>query len=126
MTHSLPRMTILLLALVLLGLARKKRLPRVRLPEVSLADVVQQDVPVYIEAVGETRGSQTVEIRARVSGFLEAMHFTEGGAVRSRASCCIRSIPSLSRRRWREPRPRSRRRRPSSTMPSWRRIGSVR
>ena len=48
----------------------------------SLADVVQQDVPVYVEAVGETRGSQTVEIRARVSGFLEGMHFTEGGAVK--------------------------------------------
>ena len=48
----------------------------------ALADVVQQDVPIYIEAVGETRGSQTVEIRARVTGFLESMNFTEGGTVR--------------------------------------------
>ena len=48
----------------------------------TLADVLQQDVPIYIEAVGETRGSQTVEIRARVTGFLESMGFTEGGQVR--------------------------------------------
>ncbi len=81
MKHSLPRMTILLLALVLS--ACKKEAPTAGpLPEVTLADVLQQDVPIYIEAVGETRGSQTVEIRARVNGFLESMNFTEGGTVR--------------------------------------------
>jgi membrane fusion protein (multidrug efflux system) len=74
-------MMILLLALVLS--ACKKEAPTAGpLPEVTLADVVQQDVPVYVEAVGETRGSQTVEIRARVNGFLEGMHFTEGGPVK--------------------------------------------
>ncbi len=81
MKHSLPRMTILLLALVLS--ACKKEAPTAGPPpEVTLADVVQQDVPIYIEAVGETRGSLTVEIRARVTGFLESMGFTEGGPVR--------------------------------------------
>jgi membrane fusion protein (multidrug efflux system) len=80
-TFSLPRLTFLLLALALP--ACKKKAPAAGPPpEVTLAEVVQQDVPVYIEAVGETRGSQTVEIRARVSGYLDAMTFTEGGPVK--------------------------------------------
>jgi|KBSMisStandDraft_5_1062788.scaffolds.fasta_scaffold87389_2 membrane fusion protein (multidrug efflux system) len=79
--HSLPRMTILFLALVIP--ACKKKAPAAGPPpEVTLAEAVQQDVPIYIEAVGETRGSQTVEIRARVSGYLDAMTFSEGGLVR--------------------------------------------
>jgi membrane fusion protein (multidrug efflux system) len=47
-----------------------------------VADVVQKDVPVYMELVGQTRGFQDVEIRARVEGFLERMAFTEGSLVR--------------------------------------------
>jgi membrane fusion protein (multidrug efflux system) len=39
-------------------------------PEVYVADVVQKDVPVYLELVGQTVGFQDVEIRARVEGFL--------------------------------------------------------
>ena len=81
MTLSLPRMTMLVLALVIP--ACKKKAPAAGPPpEVTLSDVLQQDVPVYIEAVGETRGSQTVEIRARVSGYLDAMTFSEGGLVK--------------------------------------------
>ena len=46
-----------------------------------MADVVQKDVPVYLELVGQTRGSQDVEIRARVEGYLEKVAFTEGSFV---------------------------------------------
>ena len=51
-------------------------------PEVYVAPVIQRDVPVYLELVGQTEGYQDVEIRARVEGFLEAMHFREGSFVR--------------------------------------------
>jgi membrane fusion protein (multidrug efflux system) len=51
-------------------------------PEVYVADVVQKDVPVYMELVGQTRGSQDVEIRARVEGYLDKVAFTEGSFVR--------------------------------------------
>ena len=51
-------------------------------PEVYVADVVQKDVPVYMELVGQTRGSQDVEIRARVEGYLNRVAFTEGAFVR--------------------------------------------
>jgi membrane fusion protein, multidrug efflux system len=50
-------------------------------PEVYVADVVQKDVPVYMELVGQTKGAQDVEIRARVEGFLETVAFSEGSFV---------------------------------------------
>ena len=51
-------------------------------PEVYVATVVQQDVPVYLELVGQTQGFQDVDIRARVEGFLETLNFREGSFVR--------------------------------------------
>ena len=60
----------------------KKEAPAGAPPEVYVADVVQKDVPIYMELVGQTRGSQDVEIRARVEGYLEKVAFTEGSFVR--------------------------------------------
>jgi len=54
-------------------------------PEVYVMPVVQKDVPTYLELVGQTRGFQDVEVRARVEGFLERVHFQEGVAVRAGA-----------------------------------------
>ena len=51
-------------------------------PEVYVTNVVQRDVPVYLELVGQTQGFQDVEIRARVEGFLETVNFREGSFVR--------------------------------------------
>src|SRR5215472_1131681 len=51
-------------------------------PEVQVAEVVQRDVPIYVELVGSTLGSEDIEIRARVEGYLVAIDFTEGSFVR--------------------------------------------
>jgi membrane fusion protein (multidrug efflux system) len=51
-------------------------------PEVLVAPVVRRDVPVPMELVGQTRGFQDVEIRARVEGFLDVVGFNEGTLVR--------------------------------------------
>jgi membrane fusion protein, multidrug efflux system len=51
-------------------------------PEVLVAEVVRRDVAVPMELVGQAKGSQDVEIRARVEGFLEAVSFAEGTLVR--------------------------------------------
>ncbi len=50
-------------------------------PEVYVTNVVQRDVPVYLELVGQTEGFQDVDIRARVEGFLETVNFQEGAFV---------------------------------------------
>ena len=51
-------------------------------PEVFVAEVVAEDVPIVSEWVGETRGRADIEIRARVQGFLEEIHFREGSSVK--------------------------------------------
>lgn len=50
-------------------------------PEVIVTEVEQRDVAIYMEALGQTRGSNEVEIRARVEGFLETVDFQEGSLV---------------------------------------------
>jgi membrane fusion protein (multidrug efflux system) len=70
-----------LLATVVVGCS-KKEAPAGPPPEVYVADVVQKDVPVYTELVGQTKGSQDVEIRARVEGYLQKVAFSEGSFVR--------------------------------------------
>jgi membrane fusion protein, multidrug efflux system len=51
-------------------------------PEVYVTSVVQKDVPVYLDLVGQTQGFQDTDIRARVEGFLETVNFREGSFVR--------------------------------------------
>lgn len=69
-----------------LGVACEKPAPVAPPPtEVYVTDVVQQDVPVYLDLVGQAQGYQDVEVRARVEGFLESMNFREGSLVRKGA-----------------------------------------
>jgi membrane fusion protein (multidrug efflux system) len=49
---------------------------------VKAATILTRDVPVYVEAIGETRGNTEVEIRARVEGFIDSVDFAEGQPVR--------------------------------------------
>ncbi|WP_322042200.1 efflux RND transporter periplasmic adaptor subunit [Paraburkholderia sp. J67] len=48
---------------------------------VDVIDVALRDVPVVFDYVGQTESSQQVEIRARVSGFLEKRIYEEGSMV---------------------------------------------
>lgn len=64
------------------GCSKKAEAPPPPPPEVLVIEVVQRDVPIVQEWVGEALGDPDVEIRARVPGFLEAMHFSEGGPVK--------------------------------------------
>jgi membrane fusion protein, multidrug efflux system len=60
----------------------KKEAPPPPAPDVQVATVVKKDVPIYIELVGATLGSEDVEIRARVEGYLASVNFTEGSFVK--------------------------------------------
>ena len=49
---------------------------------VVVADVIEKDVPIYSEFVGQTKAHETVELRARVEGVLQKVYFREGTPVR--------------------------------------------
>ena len=72
-----------LIVAISLAAACEKAAPAAAPPptEVVVTPVVQKDVPVYLELVGQTVGFQDVEIRARVEGVLESMNFQEGSFV---------------------------------------------
>ncbi|HEX7232346.1 MAG TPA: biotin/lipoyl-binding protein, partial [Candidatus Binatia bacterium] len=73
---------VLLLNLIASGGCSKEEPPPPPPPDVTITEAVQKDVPIYIELVGSTLGSEDVEIRARVEGYLISMNFTEGSFVK--------------------------------------------
>ena len=75
-------MPILVVCFLLAVACSKKEAPPPPPPEVQVAAVVQKDVPIYIELVGATLGSEDVEVRARVEGYLVSVNFTEGSFVK--------------------------------------------
>jgi membrane fusion protein (multidrug efflux system) len=81
--RSVKQLTIVALAAaVTAGACAKKEPPVVAPPQVKVATVLQRDVPVYIDVLGQTRGSTEIEVRARVEGFLDSVDFKEGSLVR--------------------------------------------
>lgn len=55
-------------------------------PEVSVMSVKAETVPMSFDHIGVTEASKTVEIRSRVSGFLETRDFKEGSMVQKGAT----------------------------------------
>lgn len=51
-------------------------------PNVQVVEVIQQDIPLMEEFVGQTYGLFDISIQARVDGFLEGIFFEEGRRVR--------------------------------------------
>lgn len=72
--------TALCLAL-LSGCDRASGPPAPPVPTVPVLTVASRNVPIFDEWVGQTRGAADIEVRARVQGFVEAIHFAEGGRV---------------------------------------------
>ena len=52
-------------------------------PEVTIATPVQRDVTIFSEFTGTTEARRSVEIRARVQGYLESMEFEPSSYVRT-------------------------------------------
>lgn len=79
----MKRMTVVAYgAVVVMAVAcAKKETPPPPPVEVKVAPVVQKDVPVYVEVIGQTRGSTEIEVRARVEGFLDSVNYKEGSYV---------------------------------------------
>ena len=66
----------------LTGCQQKKEAAPAAPAEVIVTQAVQKDMPVYSEFVGQTMGSQDVEIRARVEGYLQSVDYKEGSFVK--------------------------------------------
>ena len=52
------------------------------LPEVEVARPVEQTVTLSDDFTGTTQASETVQVRSRVQGYLESIHFIDGAEVR--------------------------------------------
>src|SRR5262245_44871212 len=50
-------------------------------PEVTVAKPVTRDVNDYLEFTGYTRATQSIDIRARVSGYLKSIEFQDGAMI---------------------------------------------
>jgi membrane fusion protein, multidrug efflux system len=72
------RVCALLLGVIFLNSCAEKTREAPPPPQISVVKVVQKDVPIYKEFVGQVYGYSDIPIRARVSGFLEGIHFNEG------------------------------------------------
>ncbi len=76
-----PVCTVLLLVLTAAA-CTKPPAPQAPPTEIPVTQVVERDEPITLDMVGTTLGAVDIEIRARVEGYLEGMHFREGSSVR--------------------------------------------
>ena len=82
MTHIAPRHTSLLAAFASIAAACSTPKPVAQVPEVTVAPVVDRDVTDWDEFSGHLEAVQSVDVRPRVSGFLQKVSFPEGATVR--------------------------------------------
>ncbi len=75
-----PAVAILLAAL--LGACGKPEPPAMPPMEVAVLEVQPRDIPIYLDMIGQTRGSVDIPIRARIDGVLEEINFLEGRDVK--------------------------------------------
>lgn len=79
---SLPKLFVLFLFVAMLFTACKEEQKQMPPTQVTVVPVLQQDVPLTHEFIGQTYGIFDIPIRARVQGFLEGIHFQEGSRVK--------------------------------------------
>lgn len=72
----------ILMALALSACSEKNEYVEPPAPEVTVSKPLVKDVTEYLEFTGTTRPIEEIEIRARVEGFLESVHFEDGDHVK--------------------------------------------
>ena len=68
--------------ITLLAILLKPKEPQAPLPTVEVENVTVDDVNIYGEYVGHIEPQHLVQIRARVEGYLQSIHFVEGTYVK--------------------------------------------
>src|SRR5262245_17942062 len=66
---------------LLTGCAKPAAPPPPPPPTVSVVEAISRDIVEWDEYIGRLESPETVEVRARVSGYLEKVHFHEGKEV---------------------------------------------
>ncbi len=79
-TRNLLKSLLAIAILTMAGCAKEKA--AVAPPDIPVINVIQRDVPIYREFVGQVYGLLDIPIRARVEGFLEKISFEEGRPVK--------------------------------------------
>jgi RND family efflux transporter MFP subunit len=67
---------------ILLSACSKKETPPPPPPKVSVTQPVKQPVTDYLEATGNTQAVNTVQLSARVPGYLDKVYFRDGQMVK--------------------------------------------
>src|SRR3712207_9200156 len=78
----LPAAAAALAFLILSGAAFAQAPPNAPPPPVTVAKPVVKEVVEYDDYTGRFEAAESVDVRARVSGYLEAVHFRDGSLVR--------------------------------------------
>ena len=76
-----PIAAILFFPVLFVVSCKEKTVKTETVPEVSVVEAGQKTIPVYSEYVGQTYGQSDIEIRPRVEGWVQSIHFKEGSAV---------------------------------------------
>ncbi|HTF32165.1 MAG TPA: efflux RND transporter periplasmic adaptor subunit [Myxococcota bacterium] len=82
MTRNFANTGFLLVALSLLSACKSEPQRQAGPIDVVVTEVLQRDVPITGEWVGTLEGQITAQIRARVTGYLQARRYNEGSYVR--------------------------------------------
>ena len=72
---------LLCLLLTVSACQNKEEVAQAPPPDIPVVVLQAQDVPLFLEFVGQVYGLKDIAIRARVEGFLEGIHFEEGSRV---------------------------------------------
>lgn len=80
--YYLTTLLVVFVNTAILTSCNKKEARKAAPPEVEVINVIQKDVPLKREFVGQAYGLQDIPIRARVDGFLEEIAFKEGTKVK--------------------------------------------
>jgi membrane fusion protein, multidrug efflux system len=82
MIRIVPLVSLILIANVLAGCDSKPTAGSPPPPTVTVAQPLQKSITEWDEYTGRFTALETVEIRARVSGFIDSVHFQEGQIVK--------------------------------------------
>ncbi len=72
----------LLIAIAFIGCSSDQAKKEKPAPSVEVEKVIQKDVPIYIDAVGNVGAWYTIDIRSQVTGILQEAHVAEGQDVK--------------------------------------------